>query len=152
MREQSRVAMRGNHYCVRYPDYDAAIAWWRDTFDFRLGAEFSGSEGLRMCYLHPPGDDHTMLQICGDGKFTAAPTPSVEGDWIGVGERFGSLGPNHYCFDVDDADAAVEHARAHGVKIVGGPVLYEQLNTKIAFWVDPWGNMFEFSQAMSRQA
>jgi catechol 2,3-dioxygenase-like lactoylglutathione lyase family enzyme len=141
------AAMRGNHICISYADYDAAVAWWRDTFGFRQVREFGGG-GRRMCYMQPPGDDHTMIQICADAGFVPEPRRSIENsDDFAASFRHG--GPHHYCFDVDDTEAAVESARAHGVKIVAGPMLFDQLNTKIAFFVDPWGNVFEFSQWMA---
>jgi catechol 2,3-dioxygenase-like lactoylglutathione lyase family enzyme len=146
MTGQAQAAMRGNHICISYPDYDAAIAWWRDKLGFRLGREFGG-EDRRMCYMHPPGDDRTMIQLCADSRFISEPRRSIEnGDDFAESFRHG--GAHHYCFEVDDTDAAVANARAHGIKVVVGPVLFGRLNTKIAFFVDPWGNMFEFSQSM----
>ncbi|MYS16278.1 VOC family protein, partial [Streptomyces sp. SID4982] len=55
-------------------------------------------------------------------------------------------GYNHVCLSVDDVDAALEELRARGVDIVNPPFEIDDISARLAFFRDPWGNMFELSE------
>lgn len=133
------ASMKGDHAGVRVPDLDAAIAWYTANLDFRLTATTEAS-GLKWAFLAPPNDDGFSIEL-------AAGPGAVER--IGAGDLTLSLtvqGWHHVALHVDDIETTLAALAGRGVHIVAGPLEYEPIQRRGAFFADPWGNLFEIIQ------
>jgi glyoxylase I family protein len=59
-------------------------------------------------------------------------------------------GLNHLCLSVDSVDDTLRELRRRGVDIVNPPFEIEDISARLAFFRDPWGNMFELSESVRR--
>jgi lactoylglutathione lyase/glyoxylase I family protein len=50
---------------------------------------------------------------------------------------------------VDDVDATIDELRRRGVTIVTEPFDLPVISRRLAFFADPWGNLFELAQVLS---
>ena len=59
--------------------------------------------------------------------------------------RNSDIGGHHLAFYVDDLDAALEHLRAHGVRILGEPTASSSHSTgqRWVYFLTPWGMQLE---------
>ena len=55
-------------------------------------------------------------------------------------------GYNHVCLAVDSVDETLAELRPRGVDIVNPPFEIDDISARLAFFRDPWGNMFEISE------
>ncbi len=129
------TSFRPDHVGIRVDDIDAAIAWYTNTLDFRVMHSMTLGE-RRFVYMAPPVHDDFWIELCGGEE--SLPRPS-KGE-IRV------AGWDHLCLRVDNADDAVEELRRRGVTIVRPPFDVPPLSHRIAFFADPWGNLFELFQ------
>ncbi len=137
--------LRMSHQCVRVPDYDAAKAWFVDKLDFRVVHEWPEPMlGARLGYLAAANDDRCVIEVVGDGPTTAARAGG--GDLI---KSFGQAGFHHFCFTVPDVAAAIEKLRARDVTIAAEPFVVEAIGRKVAFFSDPFGNLFELEEVLA---
>ncbi|MGS2645745.1 VOC family protein [Streptosporangium sp. G12] len=88
----------------------------------------------------PPAQDDFRLEILGGPGAAAQP-------------RFGDVdaslslnGYNHVCLSVDSVDDTLAELRRRGVDIVNPPFEIDDISARLAFFRDPWGNMFEISE------
>lgn len=133
------ASMHGHHTGIRYPDFEAARSFWVDTLDWRVLQTWPYGE-LTLAYVSPPNQDDFHLEIlAGPG---AAPQP-VYGD---VDESLVANGFNHVCLSVESVDDTLEELRKRGVDIVNPPFEIDDISARLAFFRDPWGNMFELSE------
>jgi catechol 2,3-dioxygenase-like lactoylglutathione lyase family enzyme len=61
-------------------------------------------------------------------------------------------GWHHLCFKVCSVDQSVAALRSRGVRIVGEPRNVPALGLRFAFFCDPWGNLFELTEALASSA
>lgn len=133
------AAMKGDHAGLRVPDYEAAIAWYTEKLDFRLTATIEAS-GLKWAFLKPADDDDFAIELAAGPGAT---------DRLGEGDLQASLklhGWHHVCLRVDSIEGALAELERRGVNIVSGPIEYEPIRRRGAFFADPWGNLFELIQ------
>ena len=64
--------------------------------------------------------------------------------------RLTVTGLNHVCLSVDSVDDALDELRRRGVDVVNPPFEIDDISARLAFFRDPWGNMFELSESISR--
>jgi glyoxylase I family protein len=57
-------------------------------------------------------------------------------------------GLNHVCIQVDSVDDSLAELRRRGVTIVGEPFELEAIRSRLAFFADPFGNLFELKQSI----
>jgi predicted enzyme related to lactoylglutathione lyase len=50
------------------------------------------------------------------------------------------------CLSVDSVDDTLAALRERGVDVVNPPFEIEEISARLAFFRDPWGNMFELSE------
>ncbi|MBM2619361.1 VOC family protein [Actinoplanes sp. LDG1-06] len=55
-------------------------------------------------------------------------------------------GYNHVCLSVDSVDDTLAELRRRGVDVVNAPFEIDDISARLAFFRDPWGNMFEISE------
>ena len=65
-------SLRGNHACIRVPDFEAGRDWWIETFDFVLLSEWS-YEDMRLCKIAPREFPDVVLEIVGGGESKMTP-------------------------------------------------------------------------------
>ncbi|MGW3998201.1 VOC family protein [Amycolatopsis sp. NPDC004772] len=123
--------MRGYHTGIRYPDFEAARAFWVDTMGWRVLQVWPYGD-LTLAYVLPPAQDW---------KYSAA-QPQF-GD---VDASLAVNGYNHVCLSVANVDETLAELRKRGVEIVNPPFEIADISARLAFFRDPWGNMFELSE------
>lgn len=132
---------RGDHTGLRVTDLDAAIAWYTQTLDFRV-MQTMPFGALSFTFVSPPTDDSFRLELLAGPGASAKP---------GHGDLMGSLGLagwHHVCWRVDSVDDAVAELKRRGVAILNEPTDNPAIGRRIAFFADPWGNVFELTQPM----
>ncbi|KQR77934.1 VOC family protein [Rhizobium sp. Leaf341] len=115
------------------PDYDAAIAFYRDDIGFELLEDVDMGHGKRWVVLRPPGARETALLIAkADGTAQAA----------AIGNQTGG----RVAFFLHTDDFARDHAamRARGVAFKEEP-RREPYGT-VAVFCDPFGNLWDLLQ------
>lgn len=55
-------------------------------------------------------------------------------------------GYHHFCLVVDDINKTIDELRRRGVPIVEEPFDIVEINRRLAFFADPWGNLIELAQ------
>ena len=139
------ASWRVDHAAIRVPDFDAAIAWYTEKLDFRLKKHVPFA-GLAFAFLSPAGDDRFVFELlAGPG---ADSRPSFED----LHASYKLAGWHHVCFRVDSVDAAVEQLKARAVTIVSEPHDVVPMGLRVAFFADPWGNLFEFTQSLGNRS
>lgn len=136
------VSWKVDHAAIRVPDFDVALAWYTEKLGFRLKKQVSFA-GLVFAFLSPAGnDDFTFEMLAGPG---AANRPS----YTDLHDSYKSAGWHHICFRVDDVDVAVGQLKQRAVAIVSEPHDVIPMGLRVAFFADPWGNLFEFTQLLA---
>lgn len=135
------ASMRGHHTGIRYPDFEAARSFWVDKLDWRVLQTWPYGE-LTLAYVSPPNQDDFHLEIlAGPG----ATPQTVYGD---VDASLVANGFNHVCLSVDSVDETLELFRSRGVDIVNPPFEIDDISARLAFFRDPFGNMFELTERL----
>jgi len=133
--------MRGHHTAIRYPDFEAARSFWVDLLDWRVLQTWSYGD-LTLAYILPPDQDDFRLEILAGPGATAGPI------YADVDASLVSQGLNHVCLSVDQVDATLTALRERGVDVVNPPFEIDDISARLAFFRDPWGNMFELSERL----
>ena len=137
--------LRHSHVCLRVPDYEAAKEWFTGVLDFRVVHEWPEPMlNVQMGYFAAADDDSAVIEIVGGNH--PAPAPRASADFVG---SFGFEGVHHMCFRVPSVDATIEKLTSRGVTIVAEPFEVEAIGRRIAFFADPWGNLFELEQVLT---
>jgi len=135
--------MRGHHTGIRYPDFEAARAFWVETLDWRILQTWPYGD-LTLAYVLPPDQDDFHLEIlAGPGAVPQPQYPDVDAS-------LAAAGLNHVCLSVDNVDKTLAALRERGVEIVNAPFEIDDISARLAFFRDPWGNMFELSERLAR--
>ena len=131
-------SMRGDHVGLRVADLDAALDWYRDVLDFRHTRSIE-AVGLTFAFMAPPNDDGFEIElVAGPG---AADRPKPED----LHATLGLHGWHHLCLRVDDVDGTVAELRRRGAAVIAGPMDFGEIRRRGAFFLDPWGNLFELT-------
>ena len=139
------AAFRHSHVCLRVPDYGAAKSWFVDKLDFRVVHEwYEPMLSVQMGYLAAADDDRAILEVVGGNHPEASPRAEV--DFVGT---FGFQGVHHVCFTVPSVDKTVGELKARDVKVVAEPFEVEAIARRLAFFADPWGNLFELEEVLT---
>lgn len=129
------TAFRPDHIGLRVADLEAAIAWYANTLDFRVMHTMALGE-RRFVYLAPPVHDDVWIELLGGQK--TSPRRQTDDAMLS--------GWDHVCLRVDNADDAIAELRRRGVTIVREPFDVPPISRRIAFFSDPWDNLFELVQ------
>jgi glyoxylase I family protein len=133
----------GHHAAIRVPDYEVSKRWFVDQLDWQVVQEWMYGE-LQLAYLAPPGDDHFHVEILGGAGATRQPT------YESVDASLTQNGLNHVCIQVASVDDSLAELRRRGVTIMGEPFELEAIDSRLAFFADPFGNLFELKQPLGR--
>jgi len=138
-----------NHTSFTVSDLDRSVAFFRDALGFEVTSKAPRDKSaieritgvrdaeVQIAYVRGPG--HSLELI----EYTA---PEDRG---GVRPRPCDVGFAHVAYDVDDIDAAIAAAAAHGVEPIAAPTIIDQGPNKggrVAYLRDPDGITIEFIQ------
>lgn len=138
------ASMRGDHVGLRVGDLDAALAWYRNKLDFRVVRAFE-MNGLTFTEMALAGDDVFRLELVSGAG--AADRPNTDD----LMDSFRLHGWHHLCLRVDDVDETVAELKRRGVRVTLDPHYNPEWKVRVAFFADPWGNMFELLQPSDGQ-
>jgi lactoylglutathione lyase/glyoxylase I family protein len=139
------ASMRGHHTGIRYPDFEEARSFWVDTLDWRVLQTWPYGD-LTLAYVSPPGQDDFHLEIL------AGPGATSREKYADVDASLADAGYNHVCLSVDSVDDTLAELRRRGVDIVNEPFEIDDISARLAFFRDPWGNMFELSERIGAES
>ena len=140
----SFASMRGHHAAIRVPDYQVAKQWFVEKLDFRVIHEWP-YEDQHLAYVGPANDDNFYIEILGDGS----PPPNARPSYTDLSDSLRQAGYHHTCMQVDDVEATVAELRRRGVTIVTEPFVLPVIERKLAFFADPFGNLFELAEVLA---
>jgi catechol 2,3-dioxygenase-like lactoylglutathione lyase family enzyme len=131
--------IRAEHAMLGTPDYDATLAWWTDVLGFRVEIEWTvpALPGLRLAYLEKNG---FRLEVVGSPeRFQARGAPAD------LGQHLTDSGYAHLAFVADDVDAVMAELAAKGVPGFFPATSFPDVGRRVAFVMDPHGNVVEFA-------
>ena len=135
------ASMKGEHVAVRVPDINEAITWYTEKLDFRIVQRWPYGE-MQLAYLAPAVDSSFKIELlAGPGAVERKP-------YRDLGDSLNLSGWHHICLTVDSVDATIAELRRCGVTIVAEPFDLPVIGRKLAFFSDPWGNLFELAQVL----
>jgi catechol 2,3-dioxygenase-like lactoylglutathione lyase family enzyme len=130
-----------DHAAVRVPDFDAAVAWYTEKLDFRLTQSWVHGE-MTFAYMSPAtNQDFSFELLAGPGADARAQFEDLNGS-------FGLSGWHHVRLRVDSIEDTVKELKRRGVKIVSEPHDVAAIRSRLGFFADPWGNLFEVLQSL----
>jgi catechol 2,3-dioxygenase-like lactoylglutathione lyase family enzyme len=128
-----------DHAGIRVPDFEEALAWYTKMLDFRLIRTVSIGP-LTFGFFSPAGNDSFSIEImAGPGAASRPPYDDLHAS-------YNLSGWHHLGMRVDNVDDAIDQLKRRGVKIVSEPHDVLVLGLRLAFFADPWGNLFEVTQ------
>jgi catechol 2,3-dioxygenase-like lactoylglutathione lyase family enzyme len=133
-------SLKINHAAIRVPDFDTAVAWYADKLDFRLKQRVSVA-GLSFGFLYPAGDDSFHFELM------AGPGAAKRPAYADLHDSYEMSGWHHPGFSVDSVDTVIDELKHRDVTIVSEPHDVPAMGLRVAFFADPWGNLFEVIQA-----
>ena len=130
------------HAAIRVPEFDTAVAWYFEKLDFRLVQSAPLGEKMYGWMISPTVDhSFTIELIAGPG---AEDRPAYED----LSSSLRLSGWHHVGLQVDSVDAAIAELKRRGVIIVSEPHDVAAIGRRVAFFADPWGNLFELIQGI----
>lgn len=134
------TSMKMNHVAIRVPDFDTAIAWYAEKLDFRSRQSVSVA-GLKFVFLYPAADDSFHFELlAGPGAENRRPYKDLH-------DSYNMSGWHHPGFSVDSVDETIVELKRRGVTIASEPHDVAAIGLRVAFFADPWGNLFEVIQS-----
>lgn len=132
-------SMRLDHIMLSVPNYEETMQWYREKFDAIVEKEWTVDElpDLKLAYLNVHG---VRVEIIGS-------TQSRLGmpDMSNFAEALRTTGIGHFCFYVDDVDAAEAELNKRGVQTFVEPADYPNVGVRVGFIKDNNGNVIEFT-------
>ena len=132
------------HAALRVSDLDAAVDWYTEKLDFRLVKRVPLRDKMYGFMVAPGTEGGFMIElIAGPG---ADNRPSYED----IGSSLRLLGLHHVAFRVDSVDDTIRQLKSRSVAILNEPHDVQELGLRLAFFADPWRNLFELIEAITR--
>jgi len=127
---------------IRVPDFDAAAAWYTEKLDFRLTHSLSLGD-LTYTFISTAADESFSFElVAGPGAASRPPYQDLRAS-------LKLSGWHHMCFRVDNVQDTVDELKRRGVTIISEPHDVAAMGLRLAFFADPWGNLFEVIQSLS---
>jgi catechol 2,3-dioxygenase-like lactoylglutathione lyase family enzyme len=130
-----------HHVAIRVPDFDIAVAWYAEKLDFRLKQSVSVA-GLTFGFLYPAGDDSFHFELM------AGPGAAERPAYKDLHESYNMSGWRHPGFSVESVDNVIAELKRRDVTIASEPHDVPAMGLRVAFFADPWGNLFEVIQTI----
>jgi catechol 2,3-dioxygenase-like lactoylglutathione lyase family enzyme len=136
------ASLKINHSAIRVPDSDTAVTWYAERLDFRLRQSVTLA-GLTFSFLYPPADDSFHFELlAGSGADNRRPYKDLR-------DSYKVSGWHHIGFRVESVDKTIDELKRRSVTIVSEPHDVAAMGLRVAFFADPWGNLFETIQSLS---
>jgi catechol 2,3-dioxygenase-like lactoylglutathione lyase family enzyme len=136
-------SLKINHVAIRVPDFDIAVAWYAEKLDFRLKQSVSVA-GLTFGFLYPAGDDSFHFELM------AGPGAAARPAYKDLHDSYNMSGLHHPGFSVDSVDDVIAELKRRDVTIASEPHDVPAMGLRVAFFADPWGNLFEVIQTITQ--
>ena len=137
------ASLKINHAAIRVPDFDTAVDWYADKLDFRLKQSVSVA-GLTFGFLYPAGDDSFHFELM------AGPGAAERPAYKDLHDSYNMSGWHHPGFIVDSVDDVIDELKRRSVTIASEPHDVPPMGLRVAFFADPWGNLFEVIQPIRK--
>ena len=137
------ASLKINHVAIRVPDFDTAVAWYADKLDFRLKQSVSVA-GLSFGFLYPTGDDSFHFELM------AGPGAAERPVYKDLHDSYNMSGWHHPGFSVESVDDVIDELKHRNVTIASEPHDVPAMGLRVAFFEDPWGNLFEVIQTITQ--
>ena len=137
------ASLKMNHAAIRVPDFDTAVAWYAGKLDFRLKQSVPVA-GLSFGFLYPAGDESFHFELM------AGPGAAERPAYKNLHDSYNMSGWHHLGFVVESVDDVIDELKHRDVKIAGEPHDVLAMGLRVAFFADPWGNLFEVIQTITR--
>lgn len=134
-----------DHAAIRVPDFNAAVAWYTEKLDFRLKHSVPLA-GLTFAILASTADDTFIFELLAGAGADNRPI------YTDLHASYKMAGWHHICFRVENVDRAVQELKRRSVKIVAEPKDVAAMGLRVAFFADPWDNIFEIIQSLNEQS
>ena len=134
-----------DHIMICVPNYQETIQWYRDKLDATIEREWTVDElpDLKLAYLNIHG---FRLEVVGSTKAqTGMPIVSD------FGASLRTTGIGHFCFRVDDVDAALTEMNRRGVDTFVDAADYANVGRRVGFVKDNNGNIIEFAGSLKEK-
>lgn len=113
------------------PDYDAAIAFFRDSLGFRLTEDIDQGR-KRWVTVEPPGGGSRLVLARAEGAEQA--------------QAMGNQAGGRVWLFLETEDFARDHARMTAAGVVFEEAPRHEPYGTVAVWRDPWGNRWDLIQ------
>jgi catechol 2,3-dioxygenase-like lactoylglutathione lyase family enzyme len=136
------ASLKINHVAIRVPDFDTAIAWYAEKLDFRSRQSVSLA-GLTFAFLYPAADDSFHFELL------AGPGAAERPAYKDLHDSYKMSGWHHPGFRVESVDDVIDELKRRNVTIASEPHDVAAIGLRVAFFADPWGNLFEVIQSIT---
>jgi catechol 2,3-dioxygenase-like lactoylglutathione lyase family enzyme len=92
---------------------------------------------LSFGFLYPAGDDSFHFELMAEPGAAERPT------YKDLHDSYNMSGWHHPGFSVDSVDAVIDELKRRDVTIASEPHDLPAMGLRVAFFADPWGNLFE---------
>jgi catechol 2,3-dioxygenase-like lactoylglutathione lyase family enzyme len=137
------ASLKINHAAIRVPDFDTAVVWYADKLDFRLKQSVSVA-GLSFGFLYLAGDDSFHFELM------AGPGAAERPAYKDLHDSYKMPGWHHPGFSVESVDNVIDELKRRDVTITSEPHDVPGMGLRVAFFADPWGNLFEVIQTITQ--
>jgi len=138
------ASWKAEHAAIRVADFDAAVDWYTEKLDFRLTRSLPLHD-LTYAFLSSAGDVSFSFEV------VAGPGAEHRPSYEDLRASLGFSGWHHIGFRVDSVDDTVDELKRRGVTIVSEPHDVPVMGLRLAFFADPWGNLFEVIQSLRQE-
>jgi catechol 2,3-dioxygenase-like lactoylglutathione lyase family enzyme len=132
------------HIAIRVPDFEAAVAWYTEKLDFRLRHSLPLA-GLTFGFLTLAVDDRVRFELL------AGPGANERPPYDDLRSSYKMSGWHHAGLRVECVNTSVEELKRRGVTIVSEPHDVAAIGLRVAFFADPWGNLFEVTELLGSE-
>jgi pimeloyl-ACP methyl ester carboxylesterase/catechol 2,3-dioxygenase-like lactoylglutathione lyase family enzyme len=137
------ASLKINHAAIRVPDFDTAATWYKEKLDFRVKQSLSFAR-LTFAFVYPAGDDSFHFELL------AGPGAEERPPYKDLHDSYRMSGWHHPGFSVDSVDDTIAELKRRGATIVSEPHDVTAMGLRVAFFADPWGNLFEVIQQIGK--
>ncbi|MBX0288599.1 VOC family protein [Haloarcula salinisoli] len=133
-----------HHYGVNVSDIDRSIEFYRDVLGLEVLREEQELSDHHEDLLGVDGTEGTFAVLGGNGfKFELKSISEPSTKNINAMRRPVDIGDDHFCWEVEDIDATYEELTERGVEFLGPPKSVGTVDSRVAYFYDPDGNVLE---------
>lgn len=140
--ETGLISMRIDHIMLSVPNYEETVQWYQQKLDATLEKEWTVDQlpDLKLAYLNVYG---FRIEIVGSTQSRSGMPNSSSFE-----EALRTTGIGHFCFRVNDVDAALTELNKRGVQTFVGATDYPNVGVRLCFVKDNNGNLIEFVEPL----